>query len=129
MSGIHRLRKVLRHTGLHHELTHRPPGKRSVAVAKKGRAVQRSHGTRRPLACGREKRFTRKPDKVSPHLKPSRSIPERDAPIFVWEMECFSKKIPSKEEYNGYSLMNGKEGGPSFPMRDFRPDAHEDPVD
>ncbi|MFD1428032.1 hypothetical protein JOD24_000701 [Kroppenstedtia sanguinis] len=44
MTGIHRLRKVLRQTGLHHELTHRPPEKRSVAVAKKGRAVQRSYG-------------------------------------------------------------------------------------
>ena len=70
MSGIHRLRKIIRHTGLHHELAHRPPGKRSVAVAKKGDPSNAVTGPVVPPVCGREKSFTRKPDKVSPHLKP-----------------------------------------------------------
>ncbi|GGA33606.1 hypothetical protein GCM10007416_02910 [Kroppenstedtia guangzhouensis] len=60
MSGIHRLRKIIRHTGLHHELAHRPPGKRSVAVAKKGRSLQRCHGTRRSTCLWKGKELYKK---------------------------------------------------------------------
>ncbi|EGK13434.1 ribonuclease P protein component [Desmospora sp. 8437] len=60
MSGINRVRKVLRHTGLHHELTHRPPGKRSVAVAKRGRAVQRCYGNRRSTCLWKGKEIYKK---------------------------------------------------------------------